>query len=465
MQRIIVYTFLAAALISLFACKKYVEVELPPNQVIAKDAFRDDKTATATIAGIYSNMNSYSNGFANTFGSFLPGMSADEFYYALSTASFDAFKENALLKDESYVNNLWNQPYSFIYQANAILEGLGDPSISAGVTAAVKKQLMGEAKFLRAFCHFYLLNYFGDVPLITNTDYKTNTSLPRTPAAKVYEAIIADLKDAQDLMGAEYPTAERTRANKAVATALLARAYLYTGKWAEAEAAASTVIGNTKYRLLKDLNKVFLRSSEETLLQLQAVNTVTGAGGMNTWEGFSIVPASPTARGYYNLRNELVQAFEPGDLRKASWVNTYVTGGNTFYYPYKYKNRLKSPVEEYSMVIRFAEQYLVRAEARAQQNKTDDALADLDTLRHRAALPDLPSNLDKTAILSAVEQERRVELFLEWGHRWFDLKRTGRATAVLSPIKTKWKPTAVLYPIPNEAIRTNPNLEQNDGYK
>lgn len=465
MKRTLIFSIILITVALQFSCKKYLEVPVAPNLLPASEAFRDDKTATATVAGIYSNMNGFNNAFANSFGNFLPAMSADEFYYSLSSGSFDAFKENAVLPDESYLNTLWNQPYSFIYHANKVIEGLSDSGASAGVTVAVKNQLLGEAKFLRAFFHFYLLNYFGDVPLITNTDFKTNTSLPRTPTAKVYEQVIADLKEAQLLMGDNYPTAERTRANKAVATALLARVYLYTGQWAAAEAEASTVINNAKYKLLPDLSKVFLKTSEEALWQLQAVNTVTGGGGINTWEGFSVVPAAAGGRAFYNLTTQLVQAFEAGDLRKSSWTNTYVLSGNTFTYPYKYRNRLKIPVEEYSMVMRFAEQYLIRAEARAQQDKLDDARADLDTLRSRAALPKLPTNLDQVSLLLATEQERRVELFLEWGHRWFDLRRTGRADAVLSPIKSKWKSTAVLYPIPSGAIRTNVNLEQNEGYK
>src|SRR5690606_36127657 len=140
--------------------------------------------------------------------------------------------------------------------------------------------------------------------------------------------------------------------------------------------------------------------------------------------------------------------FEPGDARMANWTKTYVTGGKTFYFPYKYKIRTAATVQEYSMVIRFAELYLIRAEARAQQNKLDDARDDLDKIRQRAGLNKLPATLNKEQVLEATFQERRVELFVEWGHRWYDLIRTGKAVEVLKPIKTGIDQNNLLFPIP-----------------
>ncbi|MEP7080153.1 MAG: RagB/SusD family nutrient uptake outer membrane protein, partial [Ginsengibacter sp.] len=172
----------------------------------------------------------------------------------------------------------------------------------------------------------------------------------------------------------------------------------------------------------------------------------------------------PTGRAYYNLYDVLVNAFEPGDARFANWTKSYVTGGVTYYFPYKYKIRTAAPVQEYTMVIRFAELFLIRAEARAQQNKLGDARDDLDAIRERATLADLPTGLSKDQLLAATAQERRVELFGEWGHRWFDLIRTGKAIQVLSSIKSSISQNDLLYPIPLPAMRTNPNLVQNPGY-
>ena len=459
MKKISRYILPVIAAFVFTSCEKYVDVPPPQDQLPAEAAFTSDETATATMVGLYSDMNGYNYSFANVLASFMPAMSADEFYSAFT--SFDAFKLNSLTSDNSYVNTLWSQPYSYIYHANAVYEGVAG---SNSLSAPVRSQLMGEAKFMRAFFYFYLVNYFGDVPLVLNTDAKANSGLPRSAAAEVYASIESDLLEAIDKLQDDYQNPERIRPNKAAAKALLARVYLYEQKWSEAETLATAVIGDSRYGLTTDLTRTFLRSSNEAIFQLAAVNTVTGAGGMNTWEGFNIVPASATARSYYVLFDQLVNAFEPGDQRKANWTKSYVVSGNTLYCPFKYRNRLINPVVEYTMVMRLSEQYLIRAEARAQQNKLPDATDDLDVIRQRAGLGALNDNLTKDQVLTAVEQERRVELFSEWGHRWFDLKRTGRATAVLAPMKAAWQPTDMLYPIPISAMRTNPALKQNDGY-
>ena len=307
-----------------------------------------------------------------------------------------------------------------------------------------------------------MVNFYGDIPLILDTDYKVNSLLPRNDKAQVWTSIINDFKDAQTDLSSAYTSSERIRVNQAAATTMLARAYLYTEKWDLAETEAGKVIIDTKYKLLTDLNKVFLKGSQETIWQLQSVNTSTA--GVNTWEGFSVVPPTPANRGYYNLTNDLMGSFEANDYRKRDWTNTYVTGGNTFFYPYKYKIRTKSPVEEYAMVLRFAEVYLIRAEARAQQTKLVLAKEDLDSIRVRANLLPLPAGLTKAQMLLAVEQERKVELFVEWGHRWFDLRRTGRSLTVLTPFKPTITANDLWYPIPQAARLSNPNLTQNTGY-
>ncbi|GGH66003.1 hypothetical protein HNQ91_001963 [Filimonas zeae] len=462
MKRFYLY-ILFPALLAL-SCNKYVDTPVPQNELISAKVFESDKTATAAVAGIYTEMNSLNYYFSNVLMNYLTAMSADELYYASAFASFDVFKNNALLPSSQYVNTMWTQAYYYIYNANACIEGL---TAATKLTESVRKQLLGEAYFVRGFLHFHLVNLYGHVPLITNTNYLENTNRGQDHPDSVYNQVIRDLQQAKALMGDDYPTAARTRPNKAVASAMLARAYLYTRQWAAAEKEAGEVIANTRYQLLTDLNTVFLLNSKEALWQLQPVNV---AGGRNTWEGFTALPTTATALPLYRLDSMLVRSFETGDARLANWAGTRTTSaGVVVYFPYKYKVRTNAAagVSEYSMVLRFAEQYLVRAEARVQLNKLSDARADLDTLRHRALLPSLPAGLDQPALLRAVEQERRVELFTEWGHRWFDLKRTQRADAVIRPRKgtTFWQATDTLYPIPADAIRTNVNLDQNDGYR
>lgn len=113
-------------------------------------------------------------------------------------------------------------------------------------------------------------------------------------------------------------------------------------------------------------------------------------------------------------------------------------------------------------LLRLDEQYLIRAEARAQQNKVKEALNDLNLIRKRAGLLEL-NLIDKNSLLSAIEHERRVELFCEWGHRFFDLKRNGHLD-YLSGVKPNWKKTSEVLPIPQYELLNNSNLIQNPGY-
>src|SRR5262249_46634175 len=124
-------------------------------------------------------------------------------------------------------------------------------------------------------------NLYGDVPLDTITNYQTNAVANRTSASQVNKQIITDLLSAQSLLGNAYVTTERVRPNKGAATALLARVYLYTGDWADAEAEASVVIGNTgQYGIVNNPDSVFLKNSAEAIWQL-----MPNQAGYNTNEG------------------------------------------------------------------------------------------------------------------------------------------------------------------------------------
>jgi hypothetical protein len=119
------------------------------------------------------------------------------------------------------------------------------------------------------------------------------------------------------------------------------------------------------------------------------------------------------------------------------------------------------------MVLRLAEQYLIRAEARAMQGKLPGAISDVDRIKVRAGLlpiAEIDPGIGREALLEVIMEERKKEFFAEWGHRWFDLKRTATAMEVLQPIKGQWKNTSLLYPVPEEERMKNPNLDQNEGY-
>jgi len=450
------YWLIIASVLFSVSCKKFVDIPPPKTQAVSASVFASDATATSAVVGLYDQITTYNQTFLNGAVTVYAGLSADELNNLSANEDFDAFRTNAVPADNNTINStIWKNAYSYIYQTNAVLEGLDQ---STGVSAATEAQLTGEMLFSRSLNYFYLVNLFGAVPLEDTTDYTLNSRAPRTDSAKIYTQMVADLLRAKSLLVASFGTTDNTRPTEMAAAALLSRVYLYQRQWGAAESAATEVINSGAYQLEPDLNQVFLNTSAETIFQLARQNN-------NTSEGNVFIPGSGSILPLFALTSTLLDAFEAGDQRKADWVNSNTVNGQTYYYPYKYKARNSDALSEYYVVLRLAEVYLVRAEARAEQNNITGALADLNMIRNRAGLPSsLAANT--TDLLSAIRQERRVELFAEWGHRWLDLKRTGMANQVLSVYKgAAWQATDVLYPIPFSQIQSNPFLTQNPGYQ
>lgn len=461
--------YITIGLILFVGCKKFVEIDPPKNELTTATVFSNNGTANAALTVIYSQM---VNGSALTHGiSLITGLCSDELTNFSTDPNNISFYTNGLNPLIKNVEDLWATSYNYIYQANAILEGL---AISPGVTNNVKQQLIGEAKFIRAFWYFYLVNLYGDIPLITETTYTKNSATARTPKDEVYKQIIIDLRDAKQLLAANFVgvdgitvSTERVRANKWAAIALLARVYLYTNDNDKAETEATAVINNTTlFNLESSLDNVFLMNSTETILQLQPAPTT----GFNTPEGANFILNGPPETGAISrnttISPQLIKAFESNDNRRTNWIDSIVDNPETYRYPFKYKIA-SGPLTEYSMVLRLAEQYLIRAEARAQKNNIAGSSADLNTIRIRAGLPNTTAT-DKSSLLLAVEHERQVELFTEWGHRWLDLKRTGRANTIMPVVSSQkggsWSSNDQLFPIPQLDRNNNPNLSQNAGY-
>ncbi|MGC4233254.1 MAG: RagB/SusD family nutrient uptake outer membrane protein [Niabella sp.] len=490
---------LATCMLLNMACKKLVEIDPQTGSIDEATVFTENSTAISAITGILATMSGQSGSFTNRSGiSFLAALSADELSLT-STYTDDrhnAYYRNSLSAITPPVtgSDSWLPMFNLVYRCNAAIEGLTDER-SEVLLPLVRKQLLGEAKFLRAFFYFYLTNLYGEVPLALTTDYKVNTQLPNSTKEDIYRSIISDLREAQTLLSAEYlnntltgSTPDRIRPTSWAATALLSRAYLYSGDYVNAEAQATEILNNIALFDTTSLNSVFLKNSKEAIWQLQPVDQF-----FNTREATLLITtnAGPNNNNPAFLSSQLLSAFEAGDNRAiyGNWIDTtiyLISGSNygTVTHPYKYKVNANNPaitsqtgtqnMTEFLMVLRVGEQYLVRAEARAHQSKIQSALSDLDVIRKRARLPLLSATnpgISQSALLDAILHERQVELFTEWGHRWLDLKRTGKVDAVMSvvtPIKsqgqTSWESHQQLYPILQTDINQSPNLKQNAGY-
>lgn len=448
-----------------FSCKKFLNIDAPVGSLVHSTAFLSNDQAISAVAGIYATMASSANFASGGTSSVtcLASLSSDEMIgYSDSAVPFYTSDLNPLI---AQIRNLYAGPYKTILTANSVLEGLNS---STSITPSLKLQLLGEARFMRAFAYFYLVNLFGQVPLQLQTDYRSTQLTPQSSIENLYQQIITDLTDAEGLLSETYPSTGRVRTNKTAAQAMLARTFLYLRDWANAEKYASLVIAKAPTYRLVPLADVFLANSAESIWQLEPT------AGSNTRDGANfILTTTPTS---VSLRdNFALQAFQPGDNRQTSWIGNITASSKKYYFPHKYKVRSSTTVTEYSMVLRLAEQYLIRAEARINQpGKITSGIEDLNSVRARARalptvavpnpLPALNLSMQQADALAAVEQERRTELFCEWGHRWLDLKRTGRADAVIKPLKANWQLTDMLYPFPENELRYNPNIKQNPGY-
>jgi hypothetical protein len=229
-------------------CKKAVEAAPPPTQIVGSQAFADNTTAIAVVNSVYSAQSQRQ--FSLAQGAFSIGLRTSQTGDELFGSAFFYF--NQVTPENLNTNYFWYDAYTNIYTCNAVLEGL--PS-SSGVDEGIKKQLLAEMKFMRAFFYFYLVNLFGDVPLPTTTDYRVNRVLPRTPEAQVYALILQDLKEAQADLAPTFvdgflkKVPERIRPNQMAANAMLARVYLYLQDWPGATAHATKVIDQPEIML------------------------------------------------------------------------------------------------------------------------------------------------------------------------------------------------------------------------
>ena len=457
MKKLFIKTTIIALLLGGGACKKLIEIPgNPPTEISGKQQFADSATVMTAMAGVYSYTSS-GVGFTynDAYLTLATGLSSDELSSTnVSDAAFQEFYGYGLTANNTNVATLWSAPYTGVYPVNAILEGIaGNPAISE----TLRTELTGELKVVRALYYFNLVNLFNAVPLVTSSDYAANTRIPRTSADSIYAQVLKDLTEAEQALTADYPSPGRARPNLYAAKFLEAKMHLYRQEWQAAYDAAGVVIGSGVYSLETDLNNVFLDGSNEAVWQLPA----TGLYG-SVSEAIRFVPYSGSVPTYL-VTPSLLGAFETGDQRLQNWIGTSVSGGQTYYFPYKYKHPSPDGNNEDYMVFRLGELYLIRAEAAAQLGNTAGALSDLDQVRNRAGLSGSTAAAQGD-ILAAIRHERQVELFTEWGNRWYDLKRTATAGTVLKAEKMGWKDTDTLYPVPNSQRQLDNLLTQNPGY-
>lgn len=483
------YNLIAIALLgfSFSSCSDFLE-QNPQTDLSENDFYKTADDILSAVNGAYSSLQEgdiYGNWYV--FGEIPSDNTRNQLSGSVTTQNeFDQFYIDT---QNSMIANFWKAAYKVINRTNTILGRIDGIEINTELANRYKL----ECKFIRALMYFNLVRVYGDVPLVLKEiSISESYDILREPKENVYNQIIADLKEAQDLP-VSYSTAEDGRATQGAAKALLANVYMTLHKYAEAETILAEIINSGRYSLLENtpgsLNidgykNVFSpvnHNSKEGIFEIQFLKGGYGEGSnyANNFapenSGTNVVAVGGT--GGNNIPEmDIYNAYEEGDLRRdfSMSLGYYDNRKNNEWVEFRYVCKFmdvpyqNNDASNNYPVIRYADVILMYAEALNQNGKTAEACKYLNMTRRRGfgyqTTETSPVDLqttDKAQFALMVEQERRVELAFE-NHRWFDLIRTGRAVEVMRSKGFSLNETNLICPIPQKQIDVNPKLTQND---
>jgi hypothetical protein len=400
------------------------------------------------------------------------------------------------------IEDTWTKAYTAIYRANQVVNNVPDISMDK----SLKSRLIGEAKFLRAFYYFLLVTNFQNVPIILKSPSASEKySVAQSSPDDTWTRIEKDLKDAIKVLPATYDKANEGRATKGAALGYLGRSYLYQKKWSDAVSAFDQLISNGHHGLVPEYKNIFAPDNEfneESLFEIsfttEATKGVTNnsfrvreeglsqAGGWyecfpNKWL-FEEMTKEKTTRGQLDPRVYYTYLWNGSGMKYYGQTYDKLVGANKNITGWmKYNGATQDhTITEYSgyndRVLRYADVLLMHAEALIQSGGSlSDAKTNIDKVRNRANLSDLPSGMSKKNMLREIEHQRICELADE-ANRWYDLLRWNGSIDGSMTIKqnllqhgaigaSKFDPSKNKYfPIPLNEINTNGKIKQNPGY-
>ncbi|MFV8326161.1 RagB/SusD family nutrient uptake outer membrane protein [Flavobacterium sp. ZS1P14] len=484
MKKIYISMFVLSAYFVSGCSSDYLDVD-QTESISTKDIalFNNDQGAATFVTAIYSKFLDWNMTSFSWIGlSSIASDDADKGSSPGDTGSdkdvMDALTYNASSPSTSEVFAANYEGINRCNQALSIIPQLDQAN------PALRARLLGEAKFLRAFMYFTLVKTYGGVPIVNHlpnpsSDEDRIMQLTRKTSAEVYAFIESDLAEAIAALPnkSEYAAAEKGRASKGAAYALLAKVNLYQKNWQKVVDNCNLITG---YSIVSDYASMFRLAGEndaESIFEIQGTGS-TPAKGIS---GYSATQGARGAGGWgwgFNTPTQsLVNAYETGDVRKNA---TIIFAGSTLYdgrvvpttvenprYNYKAYSSAFTDAWETDVNIkylRYAEVLLMKAEALNELNQTGAAIPLLNQIRARAGLLNTTA-VTQAAVRTAIWKERRVEMAFEHD-RFFDLVRTGQAVAAFAlDGKTFVAGKHELFPLPQSFITQAGTLStQNPGY-
>jgi len=438
------YILILGGLTLFTSCKKYLE-ETPNNALPSNKSITDAATARAAIIGAYNSVQEYYAASYPTLGT----ITADNVIFNGTLSQYLQLDQNAIPADNVTTVAAYQNIYKAINSANSVIAyvpEVTDPLL----TPAEKDKVLGEAYFIRALGYFDLGRGWGGVQLQLQptTNLSAARGIKRSTLQQTYDQVLADLIKAEELLPEDAGT--RNRAQKSTARAIRARLHLYRKEWAQAINYASQVIANTKYALVTPYKTFFTApfGTTESVFEL----TFSANDKNSFWNLW--YPSS--GGGQYTLKPSTSFVSKVNDVTIGGSRNSLIAGTGSNVYGVLYNSSVTSTDPSY--IIRIAELYLIRAEARTHSNDLTGALADLNRIRNRAGVSNSTAATEDELIL-AIENENSIEFAFE-AHRWFDLVRTEKVDDMLGITnKNYW-----VFPLPYSDVLSDPDVQQNDGY-
>lgn len=487
------------------SCKKSFIDLAPEDQISAATFYQTEAQFRQAVAAAYEPLRDLMNN--DYFTSEMRSDNTGYQPYPSNRGTAYVYRENiADFTDDptnSYTNAVYFHCYKSISRANIIIERLAGAAIDEGARASID----GQAKFLRAWNYFKLVRLFGAVPLyLKEVKNAGDAFLPRSSVEEVYSQIIEDAKDAVEELNPPASFPQSGEATKGAAVMLLAEVYMTMPQknYEEAEKLLLTLT-TMGYGLEDNYADVFdpsNKNGKESIFEVQYLAGLQGGQQSNFIYQFlprskntsivtGVVTNNSGAGGWNTPTQNLIDSYEPGDKRldisigivegtyDASDLFTYSADKSAVNYtpaagkigvPYikKYRHTHSDPnnTNDNFIIYRYADALLLLAEALNEQGKAG-VLTHLNQVRDRAfgAGVSPVTTTDKAELREIIAHERRVELAFE-NHRWHDLVRTGKATAVMNAYRPELNVTAekLLFPIPQSERELNPELTQNGGY-
>lgn len=484
---------LAFAFIFTGACSDYLDEELV-GTYSNETFYKTDTHALLAVNGIYNVVSFISTD--NALWIFGDVASDDAIKGGLPGDQSDIqfLEEFNYSNNNGFLEKMWKHYYEGISRANYLLYYGKDINMDP----VLKDRILGEAKFLRAYLYFNLVNIYGEIPIKINPPLNEGEiNKPKSTVEAIYDQIEKDLSEAALVLDVSYTGGDVGRATKGAAYGLLAKVYLYQQAWSEVLAAIEEVDALGIYELQRVYQNNFIDSTQnntESLFEIQHLNGQSPRLGshLNQWMG----PFVYNGYGFNVPTQSFVDEFEQTEAGIVDPRLDYTVGregqpwidGKPFDPSWSATGYLQKKHEQPKsdapiigdaglnyVYLRYADILLMKAEALNELNRTGEALIPLNLVRKRAresylfdlSLPEsgsIPEGLlpdvsgGQQEVRAAIRHERRVELGFEF-HRFFDLMRYGMAEAEEALTETNFNYSEHRYfPIPLSEVDTNPAI-------